>query len=324
MRSCFPELIRASPITRRNRTIRQRCVRNSYSRLAAVIPPHGSSASPRASSASPDSFPAAISWKTGRNSNSRWNAMPSETQTNVELMTWRTRGAPLVGRREEDLLRMIRERVDLERGARGSDVHHVRRRLDDLRRVVRVDRDDVPVGNTHRRPPNLVQEREDLIGSQPATDLQSLRDRLGGWIAAEFLRGPADKGLEMGQLSPEHPEARRLHLRRRLVVIPEVPQRAGVGPRSAELRPGLPEQRVRLVERPFGSEAAEIERLGVPRVRGPERPYRRSGLRLAELRVHGLEDLREPVARELHKGPHPGRASAARLRPPDVERFAPV
>src|SRR5436309_789190 len=83
---------RAAPMTRRNRTIRQSAARNSYSRETRPMPPQRSRDVAKESSSDPESLPAAISWRTGRNSSSRWNAIPSETQTNVEAMRLRRSG----------------------------------------------------------------------------------------------------------------------------------------------------------------------------------------------------------------------------------------
>src|SRR2546428_920805 len=79
-------------MTRKNRTIRQSAERNSYSRETRPMPPQRSRAVAKESSSDPESLPAAISWRTGRNSSSRWNAIPSETQTNVEAMRLRRSG----------------------------------------------------------------------------------------------------------------------------------------------------------------------------------------------------------------------------------------
>src|SRR2546426_112347 len=91
-RSCLPELIRASPMTRKNRTIRQSAARNSYSRATRPMPPQRSRDVAKVSSSEPESLPAAISCSTGRNSSSRWKAIPSETQTNVEPMRLKRSG----------------------------------------------------------------------------------------------------------------------------------------------------------------------------------------------------------------------------------------
>src|SRR2546427_1625805 len=56
------------------------------------MPPQRSRDVAKESSSDPESLPAAISWRTGRNSSSRWNAIPSETQTNVEAMRLRRSG----------------------------------------------------------------------------------------------------------------------------------------------------------------------------------------------------------------------------------------
>src|SRR2546426_76175 len=85
-RSCLPELILASPMTRKNRTILQSAARNSYSRATRPMPPQRSRDVAKVSSSVPESFPAAISCSTGRNSSSRWKAIPSETHMNVEPM----------------------------------------------------------------------------------------------------------------------------------------------------------------------------------------------------------------------------------------------
>src|SRR3989454_730644 len=91
-RSCLPELIRASPMTRKNRTILQSDARNSYSRATRPMPPQRSSDVAKVSSSVPESLPAAISCSTGRNSSSRWKAIPSETHWNVEPMRLKRSG----------------------------------------------------------------------------------------------------------------------------------------------------------------------------------------------------------------------------------------
>ena len=75
----------------------------------------------------------------------------------------RSRGAPLVRRREEDFPRMVREGVEPIRRAGRRRVRQVWRRLDDLRRVAGVDRNEVSVGDSLRRFADLLKERKDLI-----------------------------------------------------------------------------------------------------------------------------------------------------------------
>src|SRR2546426_4901893 len=53
-----------------------------------------------------------------------------------QLAGARSRGAPLVRRRQEDFPRVVREGVETVRGARRRRVRQVRRGLDDFRRVV--------------------------------------------------------------------------------------------------------------------------------------------------------------------------------------------
>src|SRR2546428_7690318 len=71
-----------------------------------------------------------------------------------QLAGARSRGAPLVRRRQEDFPRVVREGVETVRGARRRRVRQVRRGLDDFRRVVGVDGPDVagppPLGGVPR------------------------------------------------------------------------------------------------------------------------------------------------------------------------------
>src|SRR5712691_2613656 len=92
-----------------------------------------------------------------------------------QLAGARSRGAPLVRRREEDLPRVVREGVEAIRRAGRRRVRQVRRGLDDFRRVTGVDGHDVPVGNSLRGLPDLVEERKDLVRTQAPLLLERLR-----------------------------------------------------------------------------------------------------------------------------------------------------
>src|SRR2546427_781614 len=176
-RSCLPELIRASPMTRKNRTIRQRAARNSYSRATRPMPPQRSRDVAKVSSSVPESLPAAISCSTGRNSSSRWKAIPSETHTNV---------APMRLTRSGEAANLFAGFVDFG------------------------------------------EEGKDLVRPQPCFLLGRLGRGLCGRLAREFVGDSLDQDLEVRQLPPHHPESGGLDLSRRLRVVPEISEGAGV------------------------------------------------------------------------------------------------
>src|SRR3989442_14329148 len=221
-----------------------------------------------------------------------------------QLAGARSRGAPLVRRRQEDFPRVVREGVETVRGARRRRVRQVRRGLDDFRRVVGVDGHDVAVRDPLRGLPDLVEERKDLVRTQASLVLERLRHGLGRRLASEFGRHAIRERLEVRQFPAQHAEARGLHLGRRLRVIPEIPEGARIRSGPAESASGPFEQRVCLVERSCGREAREAERLRVPRVRGDERLDGGPCILVAELAVDDLQDLIEAAARELDKRPH--------------------
>src|SRR5213594_1445441 len=122
--------------------------------------------------------------------------------------------------------------------------------------------------------------------------------------ASEFGRHAIRERLEVRQFPAQHAEARRLHLGRRLRVVPEIPEGAWIRSGSAESASGPFEQRVGLVESSRGGEAWEAERLRVPRVRGDERLDGGPCVLVAELAVDDLQDFIEAAARELDERPH--------------------
>src|SRR2546427_2020192 len=80
-----------------------------------------------------------------------------------QLAGARSRGAPLVRRRQEDFPRVVREGVETVRGAGRRRVRQVRWGLDDFRRVVGVDGDDVAVRGAVRGLPAPLGGRKDLV-----------------------------------------------------------------------------------------------------------------------------------------------------------------
>src|SRR2546422_4156771 len=78
-----------------------------------------------------------------------------------QLAGARSRGAPLVRRRQEDFPRVVREGVETVRGARRRRVRQVRRGLGDFRRVVGGDGHDVAVPPPLGRVPRPLYGREE-------------------------------------------------------------------------------------------------------------------------------------------------------------------
>src|SRR2546422_3148717 len=79
-----------------------------------------------------------------------------------QLAGARSRGAPLVRRRQEDFPRGVREGVETVRGAGRRRVRQVRWGLDDFRRVVGGDGDDVAVPGAVSRGPGPGEGRREL------------------------------------------------------------------------------------------------------------------------------------------------------------------
>src|SRR3989442_8613817 len=87
-----------------------------------------------------------------------------------QLAGARSRGAPLVRRRQEDFPRVVREGVETVRGARRRRVRQVRRGLDDFRRVVGGDGHDVAGAAPPGGRPRPLGGQEEL-GPAPAPPL---------------------------------------------------------------------------------------------------------------------------------------------------------
>src|SRR5437879_8839319 len=89
-----------------------------------------------------------------------------------QLAGARSRGAPLVRRRQEDFPRVVREGVETVRGAGRRRVRQVRRGLDDFRRVVGVDGDDVAVRDGVRERPDLAEGWKELVRTAASVPLE--------------------------------------------------------------------------------------------------------------------------------------------------------
>src|SRR3990172_3188818 len=200
---------------------------------------------------------------------------------------------------------MVRERVKAERRARGCHVREVRRRLDDLHRVVRVDVDEVLVRDRAGRVTEPRQEREDLVPSEATSPVERIADRLRRGSAAKLGGEVLDDAAEARELSSEHPESCGLDLARGLAVVPEIPEGSRVPTGPSELRTRAPQGVKDLVERALGPEPAEIEEGPVS---GEARPEVAHGVlrgRPPRLPRDDVQDLPEALAREYDEGAHP-------------------